>query len=74
MGKSVQQVIETQIEAWSEDVPDELAEVFIEMVEVGDDAVEMTIGEEELSFSLCFSKVLIIVFTTLFLNLRILLS
>ena len=50
--------IEKEIESWLEDIPDEYQESFLELGEVDDESVNMTIGEEEYSFTINFPKVI----------------
>eukprot|EP01118_Nematostelium_gracile_P001528 TRINITY_DN1157_c0_g1_i1.p1 TRINITY_DN1157_c0_g1~~TRINITY_DN1157_c0_g1_i1.p1 ORF type:complete len:351 (-),score=114.41 TRINITY_DN1157_c0_g1_i1:32-1042(-) len=48
--------LEKEIEQWLEDLADEYQELFFELVEVNDDSIEMTVGEEEEAFSITYPK------------------
>jgi hypothetical protein len=52
--------LEGEIEGWLEDVPDEFQEAFLELVEIDDENISMTIGEEEYPFTISYPKVIAI--------------
>jgi ubiquitin-conjugating enzyme E2 Q len=48
--------LEKEIEKWFDSMDDELQEAFLELKDVDDDTIQMTIGEEETDFSITYPK------------------
>jgi len=48
--------LEKEIETWFDDLPEELADAFLEYTEIDDDVISFNIGEEEHSFTVNYPK------------------
>jgi len=51
-----EKALNKEIEEWFEEIPDELQESFIELVELTKDNIQFTIGENEMTFTITYPK------------------